>query len=371
MDSELQIALVGLGIAVVAGIIAYNKWQERKHRKHAERAFKSEHRDVLLEPNEKQARIEPRAGGSDDESEEEMPLYFPSAAPSPKSPGGRHSTPGVPEGVDSRIDCFILIESIEPLEVHRLWTAQHEQLDGLPRAVRWFAFHDGENLWREITAHSAGAYHWFCAAMQTVDRRGAIEEQTFNAFSEGVQRVAEQFLAVPSGVPTRGEVLGIAAEMDKFCATVDVQVGINLISDGEAFSGTKIRSLAEAEGMVLGMDGAFHAVDDEGATLFVLCNQEPALFSESEMRYLQTNGLTLLIDIPHVSDGAQVFDRMMRQASHMARVLDGRIVDDNRAPFGPEAAEFIRSQIRQYQTAMAQRGIPAGGQLAARLFSVH
>jgi hypothetical protein len=50
MDSELQIGLVALGIAAVVSIVAYNKWQERKHRRHAEQAFKSEHRDVLLEP---------------------------------------------------------------------------------------------------------------------------------------------------------------------------------------------------------------------------------------------------------------------------------------------------------------------------------
>ncbi len=374
MDSELQIALVGLGLIVVVGIVAYNKWQERKHRKHAERAFKSDHRDVLLEqPAKKEKRIEPRVGHADDDvtddafADDQPVAGVP--APSGSSLGGRHSTPGVPGDVDEKMDCFVLIESIEPLEVHRLWTAQHEQLGGLSRAVRWFAFDDAANLWRTITAHSAGAYHWFCAAMQIVDRRGAIGEQEFRAFSDGVQRVADQFLAVPSGVPTCGAVLANAAEIDRFCANVDVQVGINLISNGTAFPGTKIRALAEAEGMVLGQDGSFHAFDDEGSELFTLCNLEPSLFSESEMRYLQTHGLTLLLDVPHVADGAHVFDRMMRQANHMAKVLDGRIVDDNRAPFGPEAAEFIRSQIKQFQTLMSEQRIPAGSDAALRLFS--
>jgi len=57
MDSELQIALIALGVAVVVGIIAYNKWQERKHRKHAESAFRSDHRDVLLEPQEQYGNV--------------------------------------------------------------------------------------------------------------------------------------------------------------------------------------------------------------------------------------------------------------------------------------------------------------------------
>ena len=59
MDSELQIALIGAGLAAVVLVVGYNKWQERKHRRDAERAFRSEHRDVLLEP-----RTEADAGDS-------------------------------------------------------------------------------------------------------------------------------------------------------------------------------------------------------------------------------------------------------------------------------------------------------------------
>ena len=39
--SDLQLSLIGLGIALVGGVFAYNKWQERKHRKLAERVFRS------------------------------------------------------------------------------------------------------------------------------------------------------------------------------------------------------------------------------------------------------------------------------------------------------------------------------------------
>jgi len=66
MDSELQIALIGAGIAAVVLVVGYNKWQERRHRREAERAFKSDHRDVLLEPREEPSageRREPGIGG--------------------------------------------------------------------------------------------------------------------------------------------------------------------------------------------------------------------------------------------------------------------------------------------------------------------
>jgi len=283
--------------------------------------------------------------------------------------GVRRVTPGAPELVDPRVDCIIRIESIEPLDVPRLWAAQSAQLMGISKPVRWFAFDDSENLWRPLNAHSAGAYHWFCAAMQMVDRRGPIGENDFMHFSGGMQRVADQFLAVPADLPSRGEVLRNAVELDHFCASVDVQIGINVISNGQPFVGTKIRALAESHGLTIGSDGAFHARDEDGRTLFTLSNMEPALFAVEEMRELSTSGLTLVIDVPRVANGVAAFERMMRQAMQMADALQGIVVDDNRAPFGPDAASMIRAQIQQFQAQMASGSLPAGGPLAMRLFS--
>lgn len=369
MDSELQIGLVALGVAAVVGIIAYNKWQERKQRKHAERTFRSDHRDVLLDPQEPsesgvRERGEVQAGNARaDDAEPRM-----STAPSLKG-SGRHATPGVPEKVDTRVDCMIQVESIEPLDVQRLWTAQREALAQLQRSVRWFGFDDSANLWRPLTAHSAGCFHWFCAAMQMVNRRGAITDQDFELFSNGVQRVADQFLAVPANLPARVASLTAAAEIDRFCAGVDVQVGINIVSQSQPFAGTKVRALAESSGMIIGEDGAFHAQDEEGRQLFSLANLEPGLFAAAEMRNLHTSGITLVIDVPLVADGVMIFDRMMRQANQMAHSLDGRVVDDNRVSFGPESVALIRSQIQRFQAQMDEAGVPAGSSLAMRLFS--
>ena len=60
--TELQMGLIGLGAAAVVGVLAYNKWQERRHRKLAESMLKPGHDDVLLgdeSPPKKAARSEP------------------------------------------------------------------------------------------------------------------------------------------------------------------------------------------------------------------------------------------------------------------------------------------------------------------------
>lgn len=374
MDSELQAGLIGAGAALVVLIFAYNKWQERKHRRRAEQAFKSDHRDVLLDPQGDDVpageRVEPSLDG--DAAGDGEPVIGPApTAPRPVHESTvRRSVPEKPAELDARADCIILIEAIEPLDTPRLWASQREQLAGLSKPVRWYGFDDAANLWRELDAHSNGAYHWFCAGMQLVDRGGPIGEADFMRFSGGVQRVAEQFFAMPADLPARVQALGGATELDRFCADVDVQIGINVVATAQPFAGTKLRGLAEAEGLRLDDDGSFHFHDDAGNTLFTLANLEPALFTADNLRSLQTQGVTLVIDVPRVADGAACFERMMQLANHLAHALQGVVVDDNRTPVGSDAASMIRKQIAQFQERMASNDIPAGGPLARRLFAV-
>ena len=63
--SDLQTSLFGIGALVVAGVIAFNWWQERQFRRRAEAAFEREHDDVLMPAtppadDDASARIEPR-----------------------------------------------------------------------------------------------------------------------------------------------------------------------------------------------------------------------------------------------------------------------------------------------------------------------
>ncbi|GAB1458353.1 hypothetical protein MASR2M50_01270 [Thauera sp.] len=360
MDSELQIALIGAGIAAVVLVVGYNKWQERRHRREAERAFKSDHRDVLLEPREETSageRREPGIGGADDE-----PRRF-SEAPV------KRSAPELPRLLDPRADCVIRLETIEALEVGRVWAIQAEQLAGLGKPVYWFGFNDAENVWQPIGPDSTGACHWFCAALQLVNRQGSIGETDFMRFSGGVQRVADALMSLPPALPPRGETLRNATELDRFCADVDVQIGINVVSRDGQFEGRAIHAVAEKHGLRLGSDGAYHMVDGEHS-VFTVANLESGRFSPESLKGLVTRGLTLVIDVPRVSNGGAAFDRMMKMATTLAGELGGDVVDDNRAPFGAEAAAIIRSQIGQFQIRMADHDIPAGSPLALRLFSL-
>lgn len=359
--SDLQMGLIGAGLAAVIGVVVYNKWQEGRHRRQAEKAFRSEHPDVLLEPG----IGDPSLG--DDVSAAERGLPQEPRAVSESS--GRRNLPLDTDQLASPADCLVRLECIEPLSVPRLWAAQKNHLANLAKPLMWFGFDDERNQWLRLDAHSAGSHNWFAAVMQLVDRRGPIAAADLDRFLDGAQKLADEFMAVPASMPARVATLTRAAELDAFCAGVDIQIGLNVVAGEEPFPGTKIRGLAEAQGWVLMDDGAYHAQDADGNTLFTVTNLEPAVFVASELKDMQTRGITLLLDVPRTAHGPQTFDRMLASARKIADALRGEVVDDNRTPFGESQAQLVRSQIEQFQQRMAESGIPAGGELAQRLFA--
>lgn len=361
--NELQMGLVGAGGAVVIGIFAFSKWQERKHRKQIEQANASVQEPVLSElPTGTGAeRVEPVLGA------EPARVAMPTDQ-SVKDASARRVPPLLPPEVDERADWVIRIESIEPLSASRLWQAATQQCGDIVKPVRWFGFSDSDNRWEQVNAHSVSTYHWVCAALQLVDRRGAASEGDLAHLSDSLQHMCDAFMAIPS-LPARSEALARAAELDRFCAGVDIQIGVNVVARSQAFVGTKLRGLAEAAGLELLGDGCFHARDELGNSQFVLGNLEPVLFAAEDMRSLSTQGVTLTLDVPRVADGVRVFERMMGFAQHLAESLNGAVVDDNRNPFGEKAVGLIRAQIEQFQGQMAECDIAPGSPLAQRLFS--
>ena len=161
-----------------------------------------------------------------------------------------------------------------------------------------------------------------------------------------------------------------AAEIDRFCAAVDLEIGLNLVSRASAFSGTKIRALAEAAGMVLGLGGAFTRYDDNGRVLFSLQNYESTPFSADSLRTVTTHGLTFLLDVPRVDHGERVFTQMTEIAKRFGDTLQGALVDDNRQPLSESQLDHIRREfIGKPQATMASFNLPAGSPQALRLFS--
>ncbi len=370
--SDFQLSIIALGAAGVAGVFAYNKWQERKYRQQTERAFRSDHPDVLLQP--KTEPVISTAGAAADGEDRVEPVVVPAASPPPEplesvlEDATPPPEPTVPL-VHPAADCVLRLEAAEPIAANQIGQASAELLQGVDKPLRWLAWHDGRKVWQQIQAHSALSSRQWRVALQLADRRGALTQPEIDAFLRGVQQLADRLMVVVE-FPDRARISTRAQELDAFCAGVDVQIGIHIVSnDPGGFVGTKLRGIAEATGMQLDDDGRFHARDDAGHELYTLGNLEPALFAADAMAGLTTHGLTLSLDVPCVMSGGAAFGAMVTAARQLAAGLNGTVVDDNRQPLAQKSLDVIRAKIVEFQDLMSQHGIPAGTATALRLFS--
>ena len=428
--TDLQMGLIGLGGAAVIGVLGYNKWQEHKHRKLAEQLLNVRQADVLLDESppggasaDDYAGVDggaeaanPGAGGGtrsagsghervepllrvepaqdDGAYEASAPFAEDSArvAPAVLSPreappvAGRsaapQAVPGRPDDAPANaggqaaplyllspmIDYIAAIEVAEPAAAYRIREGQRAALVRIGKAVNWIGYNEDSREWEPILEDSDNAYRHIRAGLQLVDRKGPVRDGDLSVFHVALLDLATELMGVAE-LPLREPALQAAAQLDEFCAGVDIQIGVNVISQGQVFPGTKLRALAESAGMVIDADGRFARCDDEGNVLYVLINQETKGFSSESMRTMTTHGVTFLLDVPRVANGDRVLTQMVELARRFAEALHGALVDDNRRPLSESAIEPIRRQVVQYQTAMAHRQLPAGGPLALRLFS--
>ncbi|WP_313951766.1 cell division protein ZipA C-terminal FtsZ-binding domain-containing protein [Accumulibacter sp.] len=413
--TDLQMGLIGLGGVAVIGVLAYNKWQEHKHRKLAEELLSARQTDVLLDEVSSgesagefsgtsaaapptggvgragQERVEPLIGpdpGHDEPARETPPSTDRAGAeagqaasePARSAPPATTPAQAPHEKSDTRespaplcvlsplIDYIAAIQVVEPAAAYRIREAQRTAIGRLGKAVNWIGYDEDAHLWEPIVEESEREYRHIRIGLQLVDRKGPLPDRELSMFKVAMQDLATELMGVVE-LPSREPALQAAAQLDEFCAGVDIQIGINVISQGQVFPGTKLRALAESTGMTLDAEGRFARCDDAGRVLYVLVNQETNPFSAESMKTLTTHGVTFLLDVPRVANGDRVLTQMIDLGRRFAETLNGALVDDNRHPLSEAAIEPIRRQVAQFQTAMATNELPAGGPLAQRLFS--
>ncbi len=361
--SDLQLGLLAIGVFVVVVVLGYNKWQEARYRREAERNLKSDHQDVLMGapgaqpgagPPQGQARERPPAP----EGERIEPTFGASVAEAPEAMSEETAS------LTEAIDFIVPIEAGDEVAGEVMIAASGPAFAGFSKQVRLEGY--GGGRWEAL--RPAGRYARMRAGIQLADRRGAVSAEELASFAAAVQQAAAGAGALAS-VPDRGEATARARDLDRFCGEVDIVIAMHVVSTRTLFAGTKIRALAEAAGLALEEDGRFRRRDDRARVLFELGNMDRTPFRAETMRSISAAGLTLELDVPRAPDASRPFEQLRDFARHLAQALDGGIVDDNRASVSADAFEKILAQVQAVQRTMAERSIAPGGPGALRLFS--
>ncbi len=364
--SDLQISLLIIGVVVVGGVYLFNWIQERKFRRRLGQAFDAGRDDALLRVPDPNARVEPQLQRA---AEPPSTAISPADRVKPMESAGTAAPAVAPEyGFDTAIDYVTAVDSETPIPE----AAIDELLSrtaACGKPYRAMGLHAAADQWEEVARAAGYRYTKLRLALQLVNRSGPVNAAQLAMFCDAVKHCADRIAAAAS-CPDTQVALKAARDLDSFCAAVDVAIGVNIVAtDGAAFPGTKIRALAEAAGFKLEPDGVFHFRNEQRQTLFTLDNHEPAPFLPEQIKSLSTGGVTLLLDVPRVTDGLKVLDRMLDIGRNLAQALGGRLVDDNRVALNEAGIARIRRQLAEIYATMETRGVGAGGERASRLFS--
>lgn len=383
--SDLQIAMIVLGVALVAAVWFYNLWQEKRQRQRAEAMLPATPSDVLMA--DRDARHAPESGTANTAAVPREPTFAeaetPAEAEAPPSSepqsvdlllddldgGGQPEAVAVPaEWSDGRADCLVRIEFVATVPVPALW-AEHAAWSGaIEKPIQWLGLDERSQRWRTLLPQDSGAVTQLAVALQLVDRRGAVNDATLTVFLDGVQRLSRRFAGLVE-LPVKAPLLALATDLDAFCASVDLQLALHVLpANAGEMAGAQLQAVIDADRLRLEGE-RFVAMDEAGAEAFALVCQAPTAFSAARLAAMSLTGLVFSIDVPRVADGAAAFDRMVACARRCADALGGRLADAHRKPLTDATIAAIRGRIQDLQRQMAGKDIAAGSLRALRLFS--
>jgi hypothetical protein len=384
--TDLQLSLIAAAGVFVAGVFTYNKIQEYKAKKSVERAFSSDHDDVLMrsgdEPQAVLARQEPSfsldsatpgvAGGeaaaaaaalsavaaeftTDDESGAPASDHQLAARANAASAAAAEQATAL---VDPLIDCLLPLALEAPARGDKLLPVL-QTLRMVGNKPVHFIGNAVSGDWEPI-AHG-GVYTELQGGVQLASRSTALNELEYSELVTRLRAMADEIGAEPA-IPDMIEVMAEARNLHRFVAGHDAQLGVNLQTNGAPWSVTTLIAALEKQGFDVRPDGRFVMPDGDGGFLFSLStNVTPA--EETTAR------LTLLLDVPCVAPARDGFGAMVACAKALVTRLDATIVDDYNQPLSDAALTEIAGQVQDFYNEMNDADIPAGSTRAMRLFS--
>lgn len=417
--SDLQAALIVLGVFVIAGVVVYNWVQERKLRKEVTSEFIVPQKDVLsddfhidvdayivdkelAEVTEKFKQSEHHSSENIDEPTVREPVSknnpenvsepepseskLNQALPEQLNAGlaeaesveaesiikavlheqAQHIHANLPDVIHSQIDLTAILFPNKNIKSSDL-SAFSSALAGIALPIMMHGL-DKHDKWQVVSESSADAtFKQVACSLQLADRGGPVAKNLLNKLQFAVEDAG---LALNAHVEWQGsgDAMQRAIELDQFCIEVDQMISVHIAQGETPIHGTKFKGLAEASGMALNQDGKFHFYAND-AHLFSALDTNNVPFTAESLRSNVLKSVTFQIEIPKVSNCEQVFNQMIGIAQKMTSSLNASLVDDNQKQLGDLQIEKIRQQLKVIHATMVARGIMPGSSSSMRLFN--
>jgi FtsZ-interacting cell division protein ZipA len=370
--TDLEAGLIAIGATFLVGVVSYNKWQEHKTKKSVERAFSSDHDDVLMNDGAPAAehaagvappadeRREPMLAAELDAEMADPSLLNGEAQDRPIDATADTFVAPVPQRelpIDELIDCVIPLAVAAPVRGERALSVIQSLRHVGNKPVHFIGQQDDGN-WEPL-AHGQ-VYTMLCAGVQLANRSTALNEIEYSELVMQLRQIADDLDAEPD-VPDMTRVMSAARELHQFVIEYDAKLSVNVAANGAPWAINTLLAALERQGFDLRPEGRLVMPDGDGGVLFSL-STNVTLAEET------TSRLTLLLDVPCVAPSRDGFGAMIACARMLATRLGGTVVDDTNQPLSDAALAEIATQVATFYSHMEEASVPAGSTRAMRLF---
>ena len=379
--SDLQLSLIVLALIAIGAVWLFNALVERRRRKVFEQRFKPKPSDapamgavaapaLRAKSHGPAVRSEPSFNDGLAAADEPMTPSSESGDASDASSmddSAENSGATSPQVIDDAIHAVVTLEPEGQISGERALSLLHAFRHAGRQPVMLVGVRVDAQGDLQEPLRAGQRYDAVLVAVQLANRSGPLNEIEWSEFVAALAHVAEQIPATCE-VPDMRETTARARALDALCVPLDAQIGINLASAQDGWTGEHVAALAREQGLILRPDGRFHALDDRGATLVVLQNGDGGAFRADTLDAQHTSRLTLLLDVPRAPENCQPFERLVVLAHKLAGLLDATIVDDQSRLLTLNALSSIGRQIEPVYAKLAEAGMPAGSPRALALF---
>lgn len=260
--------------------------------------------------------------------------------------------------VDELIDCNIPIALENPLRGDKLLPVL-QNLRHVGNKPVHFVGRGADGDW-EAVAHG-GVYSALLAGAQLANRSNAMNEIEYSELVMRLRDLTDSLSGEPE-LPDMPDVIRTAQALHQFIADHDVQLSVNVRTNGAPWSLSTLLAALSRQGFDRRTEGYLVMQDGEGEVLF-------ALSTNATQADETTDRLTLLLDVPRVSPARDGYGALVACARSLAARLGGTMVDDSDQMLSDTALADIAEQVAAFYSAMESADIPAGSTRALRLFS--
>lgn len=365
--SELQIALLVIAGAVLAGLYLGGKWQERRLLRRLGEQLGGGVGDPLLDdpvPDRSEATLT-RSGGARQRIEPQLraeparqmtslgdePPAEEASAPQPLPASARRS-----DWIeDPMLDCVLELRCARPVDgVSFIDAAVPLTSAQWPTPVSFVVWDARAQQW--VHPDRFGYYTDALAAIQLASRRNLLTEDQIERFVSSVRQMAT-VLDADCDPPDVVRMATNARELDRLCARFDVRIGLTLESVSGGWTEARVAAAADQAGLEPVGDLRWAPEHGPGPAPLVLTMPAPA-----------ADRISLELDVPTIGVDEGAVQQLFGLSNHLAAQLNARIVDDNARPIDSNSVAAIETQLARLYEQMRSAGIDPGGERARRLY---